>query len=356
MSSPPSVESGATAPDEAQLDIAALGTFLDAATGGLAGPLRARLLAGGRSNPTYAVTDGVRDWILRRPPHGLVLASAHDMGREVRVLRALHGTAVPVPEVIAFDSDGGVLGAPFYVMERLDGTVISTPAEAATLDPADRRRLGESMVDTLVALHKVDADAVGLGNWGRPEGFLDRQLRLWRRQWAAAHTAERPQVDALLDRLGAAVPTTRRTGIVHGDFKIDNVMVAATDPGSVLGVLDWEMSTRGDVLTDVGVLLSFWDEPGGVHNPVTRGSSALPGFPSRAEIARRYAAASGTDLADLDWYVVLADIKIAIILEQIHARHVQGHTVGDGFDDVGAMVDPLLARAVARADAAGIGP
>jgi aminoglycoside phosphotransferase (APT) family kinase protein len=143
--------------------------------------------------------------------------------------------------------------------------------------------------------------------------------------------------------------------VVHGDFKLDNLLVDAADPGIIRGVLDWEMSTRGDVLADLGVLISFWDEPGGAVNPVTGGLTALPGFPSRAELVERYAALTGTDVGRLDWYAVLADLKIAVILEQIHARHEQGHTVGGGFADVGAMVDPLLRRAVGRADTARIG-
>src|SRR5258705_33242 len=244
------------------LDMYALTAFLDGAVGGLNGPLRAQLLSGGRSNPTYIVDDGVREWVLRRPPHGLVLASAHDMGREVRVLRALHGTAVPVPAVIADDLAGVVLGVPFYVMERVEGEVIGTVADAARLGPEQRRRLAEAMVDVLAALHTVDVDQVGL---------------------------------------------------------------------------------------------SYWDEPGGAVNPVTGGLTALPGFPSRAELVERYAALTGTDVGRLDWYAVLADLKIAVILEQIHARHEQGHTVGGGFADVGAMVDPLLRRAVGRADTARIG-
>ena len=341
-------------PDRA-LDIHALTSFLDSAVGGLSGPLWARLLSGGRSNPTYIVGDDLREWVLRRPPHGLVLASAHDMGREVRVLRALHGTAVPVPAVIAHDLVGAVLGVPFYVMERVEGEAISDVADAARLEPEQRRRLSEAMVDVLAALHTVDVDQVGLGDWGRPTGFLERQLSVWRRQWEAVRTKDRPELADLLDRLSQSVPPTRRTGVVHGDFKLDNVLVDCTDQASIRGVLDWEMSTRGDVLTDLGILISFWDEPDTAVNPVTDGLTALPGFPSRAELIDRYAALTGTDVERFDWYAVLADLKIAVILEQIHARHEQGHTVGSGFADVGAMVDPLLQRAITRADAARIG-
>jgi len=335
--------------EASELDLARLTPGLGAAVGGLAGPLRAERLAGGRSNPTFRLTDGARDWILRRPPFGLVLKSAHDLSREVRVLRALAGSPVPVPRVAFADLTGEVLGAPCYVMDRLDGRIVARRADAEALTPATRRALGRMMADTLADLHGVDAEAVGLGTWGRPDGYLERQLTLWRRQWAAAHTTERPEVDELLDLLAATLPVSRRSGILHGDFKLDNVMVAITDPGRAIGVLDWEMSTRGDTMADVGMLLSFWDEAGGAPHPLLGGLTALPGFPSRADLLQRYAARSGADVSDIDWYVVFADLKIAVILEQIHTRRSLGHDRATDHDDVGAMVRPLLDRALALA-------
>jgi aminoglycoside phosphotransferase (APT) family kinase protein len=254
-----------------------------------------------------------------------------------------------VPQVVAFCEDDEVLGAPFYVMDRLDGRTYRTQADTAGLSEGERAALSAALVATLGDLHAVDPAAVGLRDWGRPDGYLERQVSRWGRQWDAVATSDRPEVHALLGRLAASLPPTRTPGIVHGDYKIDNVMVAADDPGKVLGVLDWEMSTLGDTMADLGLLISFWDEPGGLHNPITQGATALPGFWTAEEVVERYSQLSGRAVDDLDWYVVFSDLKIAVILEQIHRRHLEGTTTGDGFDDIGAMVGPLIERARDRA-------
>ncbi len=333
-------------PPEA-VDVVALRRWLDRVVdGGPAGELRMRLIAGGRSNPTYEVTDGQRLWVLRRPPHGHVLPTAHDMGREYRVLHALRGSAVPVPRVLGLCTDESMIGAPFYVMDKLEGVALRTQSDTVRLTEQERRRLAESMVATLVALHEIDPAEVDLADWGRPEGYLQRQLHRWRRQWEASATTPRNEVAELLRRLSAALPPEPQAGIVHGDFKLDNIIVDRADPAAIVGVLDWEMSTLGDTLTDLGILCSFWDHEGEFHNPITAGATALPGFPSRDEVVARYAALRGIDVAELDWYRVFADLKIAVILEGIHARHLQGHTVGEDFERVGDMVVPLLGRAL----------
>nr|WP_241032247.1 phosphotransferase family protein [Rhodococcus pseudokoreensis] len=311
--------------------------------------LRTRLIAGGRSNPTYELSDGDRAWILRRPPVGHVLPTAHDMSREYRALTALYGSAVPVPRTVGLCEDTALIGAPFYVMDKLDGITLRTAEDTGRLTPTQRAALAETMVQTLAALHEVDPADVGLDDWGRPDGYLERQLRRWQRQWESSATAPRPEVDELQARLAASVPESRYPGIVHGDFKIDNLMVAADDPTHILGVLDWEMSTLGDTLTDLGILCSFWDQQGEFHNPITAGATALPGFPSRDELVHAYVQARGIDVPDIDWYLVFADFKIAVILEGIHARHTQGHTAGDDFTGIGDMVGPLLNRALDRA-------
>ncbi len=337
----------ATAPEG--LDLDRLTPFLEPAVGGFSEPLRGSLIAGGRSNPTYHLTDGDREWILRRPPYGVVLPTAHDMSRERRVISALAGTAVPVPKVVAHSDDPAVLGAPFYVMDRLDGRTFRDHADTAEMSAAERAALSDSMIDTLVSLHQLDPHEQGLGDWGRPTGYLERQLRRWRKQWDAVHTREVPEVDILLDRLAAAMPDSRFPGIVHGDYKIDNVMVDAAVPSRILGLLDWEMSTLGDTLSDLGLLISFWDQPGEMYNPITAGATAHEGFPSRESMIDKYAARRGVDLPDINWYLVFADFKIAVILEQIHARHLDGNTTGDWFDDIGGMVTPLIERAMHNA-------
>lgn len=329
------------------LDVVALRTWLDVhLEQATVGDLSAELIAGGRSNPTYAVTDGERAWVLRRPPHGHVLPTAHDMRREHRVLTALAATDVPVPAVVGPCAPAEVIGAPFYVMDRLPGVTLRTREDSGRLAPEQRQDLALALVDTLAALHEVDPAAVGLADFGRPDGYLGRQLDRWRRQWEASATQERPEVDELLRRLGATRPTTLRTGIVHGDFKLDNVMVASDDPTRIIGLLDWEMSTLGDTDTDLGILCSFWEAEGEPEHPITAGSTALPGFPDRTTLVERYAAARGIDVPDVSWYRAFADLKIAVILEGIHARHRGGHTVGEGFEGVGDMVGPLLSRAL----------
>lgn len=312
------------------LDLEALGDWLrDQLPGGLAGPLTARLIAGGRSNPTYELGDGEREWILRRPPYGEILQSAHDMSREATVMSALAGSAVPVPRVVGLCRDHDVLGADFYVMDKLDGRTYRTAEDTARLTPEQRSAMTTSMLDTLVALHEIDPADVGLAEWGRPQGYLERQVKRWARQWHTIKTAERPQLDEVVAMLERSMPETRFPGIVHGDYKIDNLFLAHDDPARILGVLDWEMSTLGDTLADLGSLISFWDEVGKFHNPITAGATAHVGFPGADEVVAMYAQRRGISIEDLEFYIVFADFKIAVILEQIHARHLKGTTVGD---------------------------
>lgn len=331
---------------EAQERLAAYLSDLTGRT--LSGQLGVRLIAGGRSNPTYEVQFNDEAFVLRRPPHGHVLPTAHDMGREYRVIKALEHTDVPVPRAYALCNDKGVIGAPFFLMEKLDGVTLRTREQSQQLSPAQRATFGASMVDTLVRLHSVDPSDVGLESWGRPEGFLDRQLDRWKKQWDASQTQERPQVEQVLRALTRSVPRSHFPGIVHGDYKTDNLMVHPVQRGHILGLLDWEMSTLGDTVADLGVMLSFWDQQGESFNPVTAGVTALPGFPSRDEIFELYVSSRGVEIPDIDWYVAFADFKIAVIMEGILSRHLQGKTVGEGLDSVAGMIAPLLDRAVER--------
>jgi aminoglycoside phosphotransferase (APT) family kinase protein len=334
------------------VDVAALRPwFADHVDGATGAPLDAELIAGGRSNLTYVISDGTHDWVLRRPPLAHVVETAHDMRREYRVLAGLAGTRVPVPRVHAYHGDDDLIGAPFYVMERVEGRVLRTKAEMATLTPPEARACSERLVDVLAALHSVDYAAVGLADFGRPDGFLARNVARWGKQWKANKTRELPALDELGRRLDAALPASGPPAIVHGDYRLDNTMLAADDPSRIVAVLDWEMSTLGDPLTDVGLLLVYWGGGEQLTTLTAQGVADLPGFLSRDEVVARYAERSGRSVEHLDFYVCFAMYKLAIIVEGIHARYLLGKTLGEGFSEMGAMVDALAEQALALADA-----
>jgi aminoglycoside phosphotransferase (APT) family kinase protein len=316
-------------------------------------PLHYERIAGGRSNLTFRVTDATaRSWILRRPPLGGALGSAHDMAREHRILAGLAGTSVPVPAAVAFCGEADVIGADFYVMERVDGVVLrdEPTVEAAFPDVAARRRIGEALVDTLVQLHAVDPDAAGLGRLGRRGGYAERQLRRWHGQWEAARTRELPAMDEVHRLLCARLPEQRETAIIHGDYRLDNVIVAAS--GEIAAVVDWELCTLGDPLADVGMLLVYWAQPGDDVIPLGGAPSLAPGFPGRREIAERYAVRSGRDLCGLDFFIALGTWKLAAILEGVHARYAAGAygETGDEFGHFPRVVEQLADAALAVVD------
>jgi aminoglycoside phosphotransferase (APT) family kinase protein len=300
------------------------------------------LVEGGKSNLTYVVADGIRDWVLRRPPLGHVLATAHDMAREHRVMSALAGTPVPVPVTYGLCEDDDVLGAPFYLMEKVEGTVYRTEEQTGGLGPDRARAISFDLVAVLAELHAVDPDEVGLAGFGRPDGFLERQVRRWRTQLAASRSREIDGIEELSAALAASIPATQRPAIVHGDYKLDNVIIGADD--SVAAVVDWEMATLGDPLSDVGLLRLYWDGFGDLADRSVRPEF---GFPPGEELLRRYAAAAGLDLSPLPWYEAFACFKLAVISEGIHFRHLQGKTVGEGFAEIGEMVEPLVMRGLA---------
>ena len=334
----------------AGLDLGALTRWLDNEHPGLRrGDLRARIIAGGRSNITYALDDDTHRWVLRRPPLGHVLATAHDMAREHRVISALAGSPVPVPATIAMCSDLEVLGAPFYLMERIEGTAVRTRDELLLVPSVARVPLAHRLVDTLAALHGVDPGAVGLADFGRPEGFLQRQVRRWGQQLDASRSRDVAGIDELHGALDAALPTSQRATVVHGDFRLDNVLVGAGY--EISAVLDWEMATLGDPLTDVGLMLVYWgDGHPGALGSVAETPASVEGYPDGVALAERYAAASGLDLSPLPWYVAMGCFKLAVVLEGIHYRFVQGQTVGVGFDTIGAVVPGLVAAGRASLD------
>ncbi|MEV0122788.1 phosphotransferase family protein [Streptomyces sp. NPDC050703] len=330
------------------LDLDQLRGHLDRERPGLVGgPLTARLIEGGRSNLTYAVTDGTTRWVVRRPPLGHVLATAHDMRREHRVIAALHPTDVPVPAPVLLCEDEAVIGAPFYVMEYVDGIPYRTAEELAPLGPERTRDAVLGLVDTLVDLHAVDPAAVGLGDFGRPEGFLDRQLRRWGKQLDASRNRDLAGVDELHAALGRSLPASPAPAVVHGDYRLDNVLIG--DDDRIRAILDWEMSTLGDPLTDLGLLVMYSARLEVPDSPVSTTAGA-PGHPDPAELIERYAARSGRDVSAVSWYTAFAWFKLAVILEGIHYRYTLGRTVGAGFDRIGELVPVFIRHGLATLD------
>jgi aminoglycoside phosphotransferase (APT) family kinase protein len=303
------------------------------------GPLSASVIAGGRSNVTYRVTDGTTTWVVRRPPLGGVLATAHDVAREARVMDALADTDVPVPPVLHLCEDSGVIGAPFVVMGYVDGVVLRTAEQLAAYSPDQLRQASTLLVDVLLALHRVDPATVGLERFGKPEGFLERNLRRWATQWRDSRTRDLPVVDRIVDVLAADVPPAQRVSIVHGDYRLDNVMYAS-DLDRVAAVVDWELSTIGDPLADVGLLLTYVE----VADKVL-GTSAAEGLLDAPQTLAAYAAGTDLDLSRIDWYTAFGVFKLAVILEGVHARYLAGATVGEGFESMGAFVPMLAERA-----------
>ncbi len=323
------------------LDLDRLRAHLDSERPGLVtGPLHARLVEGGRSNLTYFVGDGTHRWVVRRPPLGHVLPTAHDMGREHTVISALGPTDVPVPPTVLLCTDDSVLGAPFYVMDHVEGTPYRRRDQLEALGPDRTRRIAEAMIDTLARLHAVDYASVGLTEFGRPEGYLERQLRRWGKQLDASRSRDIPGVDALRERLSARLPASPAPTIVHGDYRLDNLLVGADD--AITAVLDWEMSTLGDPLTDIALLIAYTEDEA-LGDEISSVATA-PGFPGVGDLVARYTATSGRDTSAMAWYLGFAFFKLAVILEGIHFRHSQGKTVGEGFDRIGASVAPLVAR------------
>jgi aminoglycoside phosphotransferase (APT) family kinase protein len=340
-------EAGRSGAREPLLVLEPLVAFLDAHGLG-AGEPAVEPIGDGHSNATFLVARGEGQLVVRRPPRGPLPPSAHDVLREARVLRALEGS-VPVPRVLAVCADPGVIGAPFYVMERVAGGVVTDAVPAALDDPAGRRGLGEALVDALVALHSVDWRAAGLEGFGRPEGYLDRQLARFTGLWARNRTRALPAVDRVGAWLAANRPAGAAATIVHGDFRLGNVMVAPHPPARIVALLDWEMSTIGDPLADLGYLCTFWvdpdDPPAGIfeQHAITR----QPGFPTRAELVARYEAASGRAANDIGWYEALALWKIIVFMEGNHRRALAG-TVDDPYlKEFGAALADLADRAEA---------
>jgi aminoglycoside phosphotransferase (APT) family kinase protein len=337
------------------LDLPAVLAWAGTAVPGLlGGATTAELIAGGRSNLTYLLTDGDTRVILRRPPLGHVLATAHDMSREHRMISALAPTGVPVPEPLALCGDETVTGAPFYLMSHVEGRIVRTTDDAADFDADARAAVSRSMIDVLADLHSVDPEDVGLAGFGKPDGFMARQVKRWGIQLDNSRSREIEGVDDLRDRLGATVPASSGAAIVHGDYRLDNLVVAGPgepDALRVRAVLDWEMATLGDPLADLGLLMAYWDVLSTLPNEVARSMGEDAGFPSGTTLTGWYAERrGGADLSALPWYVAFGLFKLAVIIEGIHYRFTLGQTVGDGYERIGEIVPHLVAAGRERLD------
>jgi aminoglycoside phosphotransferase (APT) family kinase protein len=310
-------------------------------------PLAFERISGGRSNLTYAVADVAgRRWALRRPPLGKRLASAHDMVREHRIISALQETDVPVPPIAGLCEDESVSGAPFFVMDFVEGPILRSRAEAEqSFDEAQRRPIGERVVDTLVAIHAIDPDRVGLGDLGRKQDYVARQLRRWQGQWEKSKTHELPLIDDVHRRLSERIPDQGATTIVHGDYRLDNMILS--NAGEVAAVVDWELCTLGDPLADVGMLIVYWSEAGDELMPLFEAPTTAPGFPSRDRVRELYAKRSGRDLSQIDFYVALGWWKLAIILQGVYARSAAGQygKPDEGIERFANIVDQLAKAA-----------
>jgi len=314
-------------------------------------PLAFERISGGRSNLTFSVSDAAgRRWALRRPPLGKGLTSAHDMGREHKVMSALAPTEVPVPPTVGLCEDESVNGAPFFVMDFVEGPVLRTRELALdSFDEQERQAIGERVADTLVAIHAVDPDEVGIGDLGKKEDYVARQLHRWHGQWEKSKTREVPLVDDVHRRLSARIPEQGPATIVHGDYRLDNMILSGD--GDVAAVVDWELCTLGDPLADVGMLIVYWSEPGDALVPLLDPPTTAPGFPGRERVKARYAERSGRDLSEIDFFIALAHWKLAIILQGIIARVSAGQYGEDG-DDSAAEFSKVVDGIAEAADEA----
>ena len=297
-------------------------------------PLSFTLIAGGRSNLTYRVEDAAgRTWALRRPPLHHVLPTAHDMGREYRLMHSLGPAGIPVPVTVGLCTDESVNERPFYVMEFVEGHILRTAAEAEqAFDETTRRAVGDRMAETLASLHDVEPDAVGLGDLGRREGYIERQLKRWRGQYdqmqvEGVESDRDGLVTRVSDELARRIPAQQRTSVVHGDYRMDNVVLR--DDGSVRAILDWEICTLGDPLADLGVLMVYWAEPDDAMAVLGGSPTTAAGFSTRAQVLDHYASVSALDLSEIGYYVAFGYWKLACILQGVFARYVAGAGAGD---------------------------
>ena len=328
-----------------ELDVAKLEPFLRGHFPGHDGPMRIEQFPSGHSNLTYSIHLGEKQIVLRRPPFGSKVKSAHDMGREFRVLSKLHASYPPAPEVLLFCEDPSVLGAPFYIMNPIRGVILRRdPPPDLSFSPAAARRLSESFVDNLATLHGLDYQAIGLADLGKPEGYLERQVRGWTDRYTGSQTHEYPEVKAIVEWMPQNIPPTQDAALIHNDYKFDNAVLDGSDIAKIIGLLDWEMSTIGDPLTDLGTALAYWvnaDDPEELQT-IRWGPTTFPGSFTRQQIVERYAQKTSRDISHIAFYLALARFKLAVIVQQIYFRFHQGLTKDQRFASMPTLIQILL--------------
>jgi aminoglycoside phosphotransferase (APT) family kinase protein len=356
---PPHNRAATVRPGE-ELDVAALIAYLAEHLPGVDGDVRVRQYPAGYSNLTYLVSVGATDYVLRRPPFGVNIATAHDMLREYRVLRGLARVYDRAPRPVLACEDAAVLGAPFYLMERMPGVVLRSEPPLPAAPPPMMAGLAHAAVTNLAAIHALDMDAAGLAELGKPAGYVARQVHGWARRYAAARTQPQRDLEAALAWLDShqRADSPAAATLIHNDYKHDNLLVEADDWTRIVAVLDWEMATLGDPLMDLGTMLGYWLEPGDPPALVEMfGLTTLPGNPTREEATAIYAAASGHDLSNLLFYFVYGAVKVGVILQQLHARFVYGQSDDSRLaklDRAVAACGLLASRAIATGRISGL--
>jgi aminoglycoside phosphotransferase (APT) family kinase protein len=327
-----------------ELDLAKLEPYLRSQLPEFNGALTVRQFPSGHSNLTYSVSLGENEMVLRRPPFGSKVKSAHDMGREYHVLEKLH-SAFPTPRPLLYCTDESVLGAPFYVMERVRGVILRRNLSAEfRLPPETARKLSESFIDNLAALHGLDYTALGLGELGKPQGYVERQVRGWMERYQGSKTYDLPEVEPLSVWLREHIPANTAATLIHNDYKFDNMVLDSTDITRIKAVLDWEMCTLGDPLTDLGAALAYWIDPDDPQEmqAVRWGPTNDPGMLRRSELAQRYAEKTGRDLSEITFYYVFAMFKLGVIIQQIYYRYFHGFTKDERFAALGDVARLLM--------------
>jgi aminoglycoside phosphotransferase (APT) family kinase protein len=328
-----------------ELNLEALGAYLRAHFPDERGPLDVKQFPSGHSNLTYSIQFASREFVLRRPPFGSKVKSAHDMGREFRVLSKLHTVYSQAPEILLYCDDETVFGAPFYLMTPIHGVILRrNPPASLDFTAEVARRLSESFVDNLARLHSLDYQSIGLGDLGKPEGYLERQVRGWTERYYGSRTHEFPEVERIVSWMKEHLPSTSGAALVHNDYKYDNLVLDPSDITKIIGVLDWEMCTIGDPLTDLGTALAYWidaDDPEPLQK-IRWGPTTHPGSMTRAQLVERYAEKTGRNVSHMDFYVVFARFKVAVIVQQIYYRYHQGLTKDERFAAMPAVVECLL--------------